>query len=125
LRVFGIRSPPPTSSRFARRDDVESRLVVRTGSRWSLEHGPFARADLRGGFRQRNWTLLVQGRQPRERGGDALLRRFAFIPYARLDDLMVSYAAPGRRWVPTSTRMMCSCCKAWVGAGGDTAGRKT
>ena len=26
---------------------------------------------------------------------DALLRRFAFIPYARLDDLMVSYAAPG------------------------------
>ena len=26
---------------------------------------------------------------------DALLRRFAFLPYARLDDLMVSYAAPG------------------------------
>jgi 50S ribosomal protein L16 3-hydroxylase len=26
---------------------------------------------------------------------DALLRRFAFIPYARLDDVMVSYAAPG------------------------------
>ena len=27
--------------------------------------------------------------------GDALLRRFAFLPFARLDDLMVSYAAPG------------------------------
>jgi 50S ribosomal protein L16 3-hydroxylase len=26
---------------------------------------------------------------------DALLRRFDFVPYARLDDVMVSYAAPG------------------------------
>jgi 50S ribosomal protein L16 3-hydroxylase len=24
-----------------------------------------------------------------------MLRRFAFLPYARLDDVMVSYAAPG------------------------------
>jgi 50S ribosomal protein L16 3-hydroxylase len=37
----------------------------------------------------------VQGVNLHSRRADALLRRFAFVPYARLDDLMVSYAAPG------------------------------
>ena len=31
---------------LARRDDVESRLVVREGARWRLEHGPLPRAPL-------------------------------------------------------------------------------
>ena len=79
---------------LARRDDVESRLVVRQGKRWSLAHGPFTRADL-ASLPARNWTLLVQGVNLVDPLGDALLRRFSFLPYARLDDLMVSYAAPG------------------------------
>jgi 50S ribosomal protein L16 3-hydroxylase len=79
---------------LARRDDVESRLVVRSGSRWSLAHGPFRRADIRA-LPSRNWTLLVQGVNLVSPAADALLRRFAFLPFARLDDLMVSYAAPG------------------------------
>ena len=79
---------------LARRDDVESRLLVREGARWSLAHGPFHRADFRA-LPERNWTLLVQGVNRVSPGGDALLRRFAFLPFARLDDLMVSYAAPG------------------------------
>ena len=83
-----------SSSRFARRDDVESRLVVRSGSRWSLAHGPFRRADIEA-LPARNWTLLVQGVNLVSPAADALLRRFAFLPFARLDDLMVSYAAPG------------------------------
>jgi 50S ribosomal protein L16 3-hydroxylase len=41
------------------------------------------------------WTLLVQGANLHSDAADAMLRRFAFLPYARLDDLMVSYAAPG------------------------------
>ena len=45
--------------------------------------------------RARDWTLLVQGVNLHRDAADALLRRFAFIPFARLDDLMVSYAAPG------------------------------
>ena len=45
---------------LARRDDVESRLVVRDGARWSLAHGPFRRADFKA-LPARNWTLLVQG----------------------------------------------------------------
>jgi 50S ribosomal protein L16 3-hydroxylase len=79
---------------LAARDDVESRLVVRERGRWTLKHGPFTRADRRA-LPARNWTLLVQGVNLHVAEGDALLRRFDFIPYARLDDLMVSFAAPG------------------------------
>jgi 50S ribosomal protein L16 3-hydroxylase len=81
-------------SRLAQRDDVESRLVVREGPRWTLAHGPFRRADFKA-LPARDWTLLVQGVNLHSNAGDALLRRFAFLPCARLDDLMVSYAAPG------------------------------
>jgi 50S ribosomal protein L16 3-hydroxylase len=80
--------------RLACRDDVESRLVTREGRRWTLAHGPFRRVDFKA-LPARNWTLLVQGVNLVEPEGDALLRRFSFLPFARLDDLMVSYAAPG------------------------------
>jgi 50S ribosomal protein L16 3-hydroxylase len=79
---------------LAGRDDVESRLVVRSGASWSLKHGPFRRADFRG-LPATRWTLLVQGLNLHGAAADALMRRFAFLPYARLDDLMASYAAPG------------------------------
>jgi len=79
---------------LACRDDVESRLVVRTGGRWSVEHGPFARKAL-SSLPPRSWTLLVQGTNLVDARADALMRRFDFVPYARLDDVMVSYAAPG------------------------------
>ncbi len=89
----GVMSARELAS-LALRDDVESRLVVRHGARWSLAHGPFRRTDLRS-LPARNWTLLVQGVNLHHAGADALLRRFAFVPFARLDDLMVSLAAPG------------------------------
>jgi 50S ribosomal protein L16 3-hydroxylase len=79
---------------LAGRDDVESRIVLRERGRWSLKHGPFHRSDRRA-LPHRNWTLLVQGVNLHVAAGDTLLRRFDFIPYARLDDLMVSFAAPG------------------------------
>jgi 50S ribosomal protein L16 3-hydroxylase len=79
---------------LAGRDDVESRLVRRTRRRWTLTQGPFRTADLVN-LPARDWTLLVQGVNLHVAAADALLRRFAFIPYARLDDVMVSYAAPG------------------------------
>jgi 50S ribosomal protein L16 3-hydroxylase len=79
---------------LARRDDVESRLVLRQGRRYTLEHGPFTAARLKA-LPPRNWTLLIQGVNLVNAGADALLRRFAFLPFARLDDVMVSYAAPG------------------------------
>lgn len=79
---------------LAQRDDVESRLLVRQGRAWSMEHGPFPARTLRA-LPATNWTLLVQGANLASDAADALLRRFAFLPFARLDDLMVSYAAPG------------------------------
>jgi 50S ribosomal protein L16 3-hydroxylase len=94
--IAGFRGPFTVSdvTRFALRDDVESRIVVRDGGRWSLANGPFRRAEI-SALPARNWTLLVQGVNLVSVEADALLRRFAFLPYARLDDLMVSYAAPG------------------------------
>src|SRR5262249_57088709 len=54
-------------------------------------HGPFARAIIG----KKDATLLVSGVNLHVPDADALLRRFAFIPQARLDDVMVSYATPG------------------------------
>jgi len=76
---------------LARRDDVESRVVVRKARRWRTTHGPFAAI----GAQRRDWTLLVSGVNLHNAKADALLRRFSFIPQARLDDVMVSYATPG------------------------------
>jgi 50S ribosomal protein L16 3-hydroxylase len=92
----GFEGPFSRSQLFALacRDDVESRLVVRDGRRYVLERGPFRAGRLRA-LPARDWTLLVQGTNLVDRRADALLRRFAFLPYARLDDMMVSYAAPG------------------------------
>ena len=87
---------PATLFELAARDDVESRLVIRTRNRWSVQQGPFSftRATLRA-LPERDWTLLVQGVDQHLPGAAALLQRFSFIPHARLDDLMVSYAPPG------------------------------
>lgn len=84
----------PELFRLAERDDVESRAVERHGRRWTLEHGPFARRSFKD-RPARNWTLLVSGLNNHLARADALLRDFSFLPYARLDDVMVSYAAPG------------------------------
>lgn len=76
---------------LAARDDVESRIVERRGRRRESAHGPFARARPKA----RDWTILVSGVNLESRAADRLLRRFAFVPQARLDDVMVSYATPG------------------------------
>ena len=79
---------------LAARDSVESRLVTRKAGRWQLAHGPFPRAAL-SRMPARNWSLLVQGANHHLPDAERLLRRFSFIPQARLDDVMASYAAPG------------------------------
>ena len=76
---------------LAARDDVESRIVRRQGRRYDTEHGPFAEVRVP----RRDWTILVSGVNLHKAKADALLRRFSFIPQARLDDVMVSYAMPG------------------------------
>ena len=79
---------------LAQETRAEARLVIRRGGRWEVRHGPFSRRDF-SALPARNWTLLVQGVNHLLPQAQALLDRFAFIPHARLDDLMVSYAPPG------------------------------
>lgn len=74
--------------------DIESRLVERRGNKWQVTHGPLSQSRLRR-TRGRNWTLLVNGVNFYSAPAEKLLRRFSFVPQARLDDVMVSYAAPG------------------------------
>jgi len=79
---------------LARRDDVESRLVRKRAGRWSLAHGPFPRNSLPP-VREPAWTLLVQGVDLHDEAAHALLERFRFVPDARLDDVMISWASDG------------------------------
>ena len=85
---------------LAANDGVESRLVAQvvgkgTGKpEWQLKNGPFQRRSLPA-LKQPNWTLLVQGLDLHRDGIRALMDQFRFVPDARLDDIMASYATPG------------------------------
>src|SRR5690606_32651129 len=62
--------------------------------RWSVRDGPFAESDF-ANLPATDWTLLVQDVDKWDADVAALLARFAFLPSWRVDDVMVSYAAPG------------------------------
>ena len=79
---------------LAAREGVESRLIEQAGHDWTLKHGPFARRSLPPLLRPR-WTLLVQGLDLHLDAAHALMQRFRFVPDARLDDVMVSFATDG------------------------------
>ncbi|MBC5782418.1 cupin domain-containing protein [Ramlibacter sp. USB13] len=79
---------------LAGHSDVESRVVQRDGAAWRLQRGPFARRALPSTKRP-DWTLLVQGVDLHVPAAHALLHGFSFLPAARLDDLMISYATDG------------------------------
>ena len=80
--------------KLAMQERVESRIVSREGKRWHVRHGPFTRREL-GRLPGSGWTLLVQGVDHELPQAARLLAEFDFLPYARIDDVMVSYAAPG------------------------------
>ena len=82
---------------LAAQEQVESRLVsgASTGAGpWKLRHGPFVRRALPALSRP-GWTLLVQGVDLHLDAAHRLLNGFRFVPDARLDDVMVSYASDG------------------------------
>jgi 50S ribosomal protein L16 3-hydroxylase len=79
---------------LAASDAVESRLVVQRGGAWTLRHGPLPRRALPP-LAQPGWSLLVQGLDLHVQAAHELLARFRFVPDARLDDLMLSYASDG------------------------------
>ena len=79
---------------LAMRADVESRIVSRARGKWKVSEGPFSRAAMERAPRSQ-WTILVQGLNLEVPAADRLMRLFRFLPHARLDDVMVSYALPG------------------------------
>ncbi len=95
--VPGVAAPLSRTALFAlaARDDVESRLIQRQGrDGWHLRRGPLPRRSLPPLARP-GWTLLVQGLDLHLDAAHDLLWRFRFVPAARLDDLMLSYASDG------------------------------
>ena len=75
------------------KEEIESRLISFKNKKWDLIFGPIKKSQLK--TLPRNWTLLIQGINHHFIEGANLLNQFNFIPSARLDDLMVSYATDG------------------------------
>ena len=79
-------------------DDVESRIVFTqtsgTDTRYSAESGPFD-TDYLAALPKRGWTLLVHDVEKHLPVMRRLFAAVPFIPDWRIDDLMVSFAAPG------------------------------
>jgi ribosomal protein L16 Arg81 hydroxylase len=75
-------------------EGVESRLIIDSDKGWKMKHGPLLKRQLPP-FSQKKWTFLVQGVDLHHDGVHALMQQFRFVPDARLDDLMISYATDG------------------------------
>ena len=80
-------------------EDAQARLVTQRRGKFDLRQAPFEPGDFDrladAGGDKAKWTVLVQGVNHHLPGAAALLQEFSFIPHARLDDLMVSYAPKG------------------------------
>ncbi|PCD01017.1 cupin domain-containing protein [Halopseudomonas pelagia] len=80
---------------LALEDEVESRIVLTQGDiPWELRRGPFAEDDFKV-LPEKDWTLLVQAVDQFVPDVAELISAFRFLPSWRIDDIMISYAAPG------------------------------
>jgi 50S ribosomal protein L16 3-hydroxylase len=86
---------PDELAGLALEEEVESRLVLEHGERpWELRRGPFEE-EVFATLPERDWTLLVQAVDQFVPEVAELLEEFRFLPSWRIDDVMVSFAAPG------------------------------
>jgi len=95
--IPGYESPvsPDELAGLACTADVESRIILEKDGNtpWELIDGPFD--DTRfSQLPESHWTLLVQECNKHVPDLALLLENFTFIPNWRVDDVMVSYAAP-------------------------------
>jgi 50S ribosomal protein L16 3-hydroxylase len=92
--IDGFTSPISRDRLFelASNPEVESRLVSAFSGRWKMLHGPIVASALPP-LRRARWTLLVQGVDLYDAAVWALAARFRFLPAARFDDVMISYAS--------------------------------
>lgn len=110
-RPLLVRQAFPTGSTFApltnreiltlaTYDEAESRLITNSGNTWTLAPGPFHTKQINAlkksaRLTNQKWTVLIQDTQHFSHEAHQLLAKFSFLPYSRIDDLMVSYAAKG------------------------------
>lgn len=85
---------PDELAGLACEEDAQARLVMSSKGQWKVEHGPFAESRF-AKLPKKDWALLVQGVNHFLPEATELLQQFNFIPTARLDDLMVSFAPDG------------------------------
>ncbi|MCP5423451.1 MAG: cupin domain-containing protein [Gammaproteobacteria bacterium] len=84
---------PEELAGLACEEGVEGRLVLEREGVWKVRHGPFRETDFLD-LPDSHWTLLVQDAEKQAPALDAILEPFRFVPDWRVDDLMISYAAP-------------------------------
>lgn len=95
--IPGFQSPisPDELAGLSLEEEVESRLVIEHGAQpWELRRGPFTEETYQS-LPERDWTLLVQAVDQFVPEVSELLEHFRFLPSWRIDDVMISYAAPG------------------------------
>ena len=94
----GFESPiaPEDLAGLACEDGVLARIVQhdRASDGWKVSHGPFPE-EMFPAMPHQDWTLLVQDVDKWDADIAALLPHFSFLPRWRIDDVMVSFAAPG------------------------------
>ena len=94
----GLLSPEELAG-LACEEEVQSRIIEEINGKWHANHGPFDESDFaklpEKPTENHRWTLLVQSVNHHLPEASQLLQQFDFIPHARLDDLMVSYAPDG------------------------------
>lgn len=78
---------------FACQPEAQSKLIQLTTPKPTVSHGPFCKKDF--AKLSEKWTVLVQDVNHFIASAQTLLQHFDFIPNARLDDLMVSFANDG------------------------------
>ncbi|HET7570510.1 MAG TPA: cupin domain-containing protein [Gammaproteobacteria bacterium] len=87
---------PDELAGLACEEEVESRLVIQhpdASPEWTVRQGPFTAKDF-AELPPTHWTLLVQDVDKHVPECAGLLDHFRFLPDWRIDDLMISYAAP-------------------------------
>ncbi len=77
---------------LAQDSELDSRAIINEGAKWEVIQGPFN--DFTDVCHDK-WTLLVQGVDKVHPDASELMDAFNFIPYWRMDDLMISYAVTG------------------------------
>ncbi len=90
-KAFGQQLPIDQTVFF--QEALSDALPVRLVSAQSVvTHGPLTRRHIPSP-KKTGWTILIQQFNSQHRSADDFLNHFRFLPEARLDDLMVSYAS--------------------------------